>query len=136
MIHAIIDIRRAIFASKSKFTFTSVMCKMINTFAAILAWAKFRSGAIGNFGLAKFARISICTLALIRSNFVNTRGIVLATITITIIRVDLTSDTFKSQWTNTAETIKIKFVVFLIRKFQQKWNKKIKTYENLPASTT
>ena len=120
MIHAIIDICCAIFASKSKFTFASVMCKMINTFAAILAWAKFRSGAIGNFGLAKFARISICTLALIRSNFVNTRGIVLATITITIIRVDLTSDTFKSQWTNTAETNQNKICSFFNKKIPTK----------------
>ena len=70
MIHAIIDICCTIFASKSKFTFASVMCKMINTFSAILAWAKFRSGTIRNFGLAEFSRISIGALALVRSNFI------------------------------------------------------------------
>ena len=70
MIHTIIDICCTIFASKSKFTFASVMCKMINTFSAILAWAKFRSGAIRNFGLAEFSRISIGALALVRSNFI------------------------------------------------------------------
>merc|ERR1719330_325933 len=95
MIHAVIDICCTIFASKSKFTFASVMCKMINTFSAILAWAKFRSGAIRNFGLAVFSRISIGTLALVRSNFINTRGIVLATIAKTmprvLIKLDLTN---------------------------------------------
>lgn len=100
MVDTIIDVIGAIFSRESGFALTSVVGKVVDTFSAILARCEFWSGTKRDFGLAEFTRESSSALALIRSDFIDTTGIVLASVANAIIRVDFASNTFESQRTN------------------------------------
>ena len=114
VVDAIIDVVGTIDASKSGHTLTSVMSKVINALAAILAGAEFGSGTKGDFALAEFSGESPRTVALIGTNFVDTGGIILTSVTDAIVGVDFTSCPFKSQGTNASvmKVVSLQYYVF------------------------
>ena len=128
IVNTIVDVISTIDASKSGHTLASVMSKVINTLAAILTGAELGSGTKGNFALAEFARKSTGTVAFIGSDFIDTGGIVLTSVTDTIIGIDFASCPFKAQGTNTS-IMRIHCIICIL-------SNQIGSYENRPASTT
>lgn len=81
------------------------MSKVINAFTPILAGAELGRGAKRNFSLAKFPRKSPGALAFVGPDFIDTRGVVLASIANAIIGVELAPRAFESTRANAPEML-------------------------------
>lgn len=90
MVFTVVYIDRAVISFKTKKTFTSIMCVMIDASGVVFARVEF-FGTKGNFRLAILSHESRLAFTIVRLNLIDTRRVILAFIISTIVDIRFTS---------------------------------------------